>query len=147
MKYILLLAIFFVVAETEAKKVFYKWTDSQGNIHYTETKPLNKKVDQVKIHKSKTKAKQKIPELKNNKSEEVKEKSAVDKYNEAAKEKAQKSQDRENCKIAKKNLLTLQQTVRVRQTNPATGEVIRMGDVQRVNAMKAMRKNIKQLCK
>lgn len=138
---------------SEAKQKFYKWTDAEGNTHYSEKKPIQQKTSEINIntsysqpvnYKNKDTAGSEAETIAE---EQTAEQKAIDEYNKTEKEKILKKQNKENCKIAKKNLATLQQTVRVRRVNPATGEMIRMDDSQRVKMIKSAKKSIKELCR
>ncbi len=136
----------------DAKQKYYKWTDADGNIHYTEKKPQNKKTSEVKVNTSK-------PQVNyNNKSQEdeedqdgtnderTSEQKAIEEFNEQEKARVTAAQNIENCKVAKKNYATLQKTVRVRQKNPETGEIIRIDSKQRMAMLERSKQSIKDLC-
>jgi len=154
MKYLLLFTFLLAYNLSDAKQKFYKWTDADGNTHYSEKKPQQQKTSEVNVSTSYS---QPVNYSKNDSSQEedqttdeeekTAEQKAIDEYNKTEKEKVLAKQNKENCKIAKKNLATLQQTVRVRKINPATGEYIRLDDTQRVKMMKTAKKSIKELCR
>jgi hypothetical protein len=153
MKTIILIIGLFLLNSAEAKQKYYKWTDADGNIHYTESKPANKPATEVKVNTSQPKLapvknKDKVATAESGeqniaKSENEK---AFDEYNEKEKIRFEKQQNKENCKIAKENLSTFQNTQRVRQLDPKTGEYVRMDDSQRMNSLKAAKKLIKDVC-
>ncbi len=155
MKIFTLILALFIITQADAKK-FYKWVDADGNTHYSETKPDNKQTSEVKVYANtpsgatttyqSRKDKEKAAEEENN-GELTQEHKDVEEYNKKEKERVQKAQDKANCNIAKKNLATLQATVRVRQKDPTTGEYVRMDDTQRLDMMKKAKKAIKKLCR
>lgn len=133
---------------TEAREKFFKWTDADGTIHYSQKKPPETKVSEVKIHDSVSKSPQSKQNDANESTEPEKsaEEKQIDAYNQALKEKTQKFQNKANCKIAKNNLLELQRTIRVSRVDPKTGERIRLGDNERVQMMATAKQQIKNLC-
>jgi hypothetical protein len=154
MKIIILIFGLFLLNAVEAKQKYYKWTDADGNIHYTESKPANKPVTEVKVNTSQptiAPVKNKDIDTTTESDEENTQKSenekAFDEYNEKEKLRVEKQQNKENCKIAKQNLITFQNSRRVRKIDPETGESTRMDDSQRLNGLKAAKKLIKEVCK
>lgn len=154
MKIFTLILALFIITQADAKK-FYKWVDADGNTHYSEKKPIDKQTAEVKVYASTPTGAQTTYQSKKDKEKEAEEENSgeltqeqkdVEEYNKKEKERVQKKQDKANCKIAKKNLATLQATVRVRQKDPTTGEYIRMDDTQRVEMMKKVKQSIKELC-
>ncbi|MBL4660687.1 MAG: DUF4124 domain-containing protein [Alcanivoracaceae bacterium] len=49
MKYFAILMGLFLFSNIDAKQKYYKWTDADGNTHYSEKKPFNKKTAEVKV--------------------------------------------------------------------------------------------------
>ena len=154
MKTIALIIGLFLLSSVEAKQKYYKWKDADGNIHYSESKPSNTAVSEVKVNKSRPTTNPVKNEedgdstqddaVNTEKSENEK---AFDAYNEKEKIRVEKLNNQENCKIAKQNLSTLQQTQRVRKLDPKTGEYTRMDDSQRMNSLNAAKRLIKEVCK
>ena len=154
MKILTLILTLFIITQADAKK-FYKWVDADGNTHYSETKPVNKQTSEVKVYANtptgvtttyqSRKDKEKAAEEESN-GELSQEQKDVEEYNKKERERVQKKQDKANCKIAKKNLETLQTTTRIRKKDPSTGEYIRMDDTQRIQMLKKVKKSIKELC-
>lgn len=152
MKIFTLLIGLLLLNGVDAKQKYYKWTDADGNIHYTEKKPQNKKTSEVKVNTSKPQPTYKKSQAEDENQddaddERTDEQKAIDEFNEQEKARVTATQNRENCKVAKKNYATLQSTVRVRKTNPATGESIRMDNKQRMAMLERAKKSIKDLCK
>ena len=153
MKYFAILMGLFLFSNIDAKQKYYKWTDADGNTHYSEKKPFNKKTAEVKVSTHQPTVISHPDEndgddsTSNNDDEKSPEQKAVDEYNKNEQARVSAVQNQENCKIAKKNYATLQDTVRIRQKNPATGEYIRMDDKQRVLMMKNAKQAISELCK
>jgi hypothetical protein len=151
MKFFVLIIGLLLINQLDAKQKYYKWTDADGNTHYSETKPPDQTVDEVKVSTSRPKAvnydTDETAEEPSEDSERTAEQKEIDEYNKAEKERTLIAQNKANCVIAKKNLKTLQDTVRVKRRNPATGEYIRMDDTQRMQMMKKIKQSIKDLCK
>jgi len=154
MKTIILITGLLFLTSVDAKQKYYKWTDADGNIHYSESKPENKSVSEVKVSSKKPSitSTKSIDEnssatINNTSTEMSANEKAIDEYNEKEKARVEKYQQEENCKAAKQNLATLQKTQRVRRIDPKTGESIRMDDSQRMKALASAKKLIKDVCK
>ena len=151
MKFFVLIIGLLLINQLDAKQKYYKWIDADGNTHYSEKKPPGQAVDEVKVRASQPKVvnyeTDETAEESSEDSELTAEQKEIEAYNKAEKERTLIAQNKANCVIAKKNLKTLQDTVRVRRRNPATGEYIRMDDTQRMQMMKKAKQNIKDLCK
>ncbi len=152
MKIIVLILTLLLSNQLVAEPKIYKWTDANGNVHYTEKKPSNTEVKEIKMRTGKSKPKNTSTASQENESLdsiEIKsnDQQSFDEYNRKEKERAAKFQQAANCKVAKKNLATLQATVRVRKKDPITGEYVRMDDAQRIQSIKAAKKLISGVCK
>jgi len=154
MKTIVLITGLFLLSTVDAKQKYYKWTDADGNIHYSESKPENKSVSEVKVSSKQpsittAKSNDDNSSAPTNNQATIKSanEEAIDEYNKKEKARVEKFQREENCKAAKQNLATLQHTQRVRKIDPKTGESIRMNDSQRMQALAAAKKLIKDVCK
>jgi len=151
MKYLAILIGLLLFSNIDAKQKYYKWTDADGNTHYSEKKPIDQKTDEVKVSTYQPTIISHIDESDdytgNNNDESSPEQKAVDEYNKNEQARVSAVQNQENCKIAKKNYATLQKTVRIRQKNPATGDYIRVDDKQRIEMMKNAKQAITELCK
>ena len=152
MKYLLILVLTFVITQANAKQKFYKWTDADGNVHYSESKPENKSVEEIKVNTLQPKVTPKEtqedePVAGENTEGKTEEQIEAERINAESKAKIQKLQNELNCKNAKKNLETLTSTIRVSKTDPNTGERIRLDDNQRANLLAEAKKTVKDLCK
>jgi len=152
MKYLILFLTLLLTSQTIAQQKIYKWTDADGKVHFTEKKPVDTQVKEIKVNTSKSKPKTNKVETSEEKTGDTdtaaksKDQQAVDEYNKSEQERVSKLQNQENCKVAKKNLSTLERTNRVRKVDPTTGESVRMDDTQRNKALDAARKLIKDVC-
>ncbi len=149
-KLCLLIFLAFALQSTVEAKI-YKWVDAQGGIHYTKKKPENKATSVVKVYKNKK------PSAQENKAEEqvatkdkdkelTPEQKATKEYNEKERQRVQAVQNRENCKIARKNLETLNNSRLVSKTNPATGEIIYLDNPDRDKMIAQTKAKIQELC-
>lgn len=162
MKYFTLIVVLFAFNQTQAK--IYKWVDAKGNTHYSESKPKNKDTSEVKIRNTKSTvvdykpAKENENENENENKNEIitsekntdndvqeltQEQKDVAEYNKNMIEKQKKA----NCKIAKKNLMTLQETSNVMHKDPETGNNIYIDNKARIKMIQASKKTIKEACK
>ena len=151
MKFLLIFIGLLCFNHIEAKQKFYKWTDADGNTHYSEQKPKNKQVDEVKVYSGSSSVQNNSsndepgePESGEEKSEEEK---AIDEYNANEKARVNKLQSKENCKAAKKNLDTLQRTFLFKQKDPETGKLVYVNNDNRKAMIKRAKKTIKKNCK
>lgn len=151
MKYLILILTLLLANQSIAQQKIYKWTDANGNVHYSEEKPLNTQVKEVKVSTGASKPnmiqQEPAQEDKNETEPKSKDQIAVDEYNKKEKERITSLQNKQNCEIAKKNLATIQSTNRVRKIDPITGESVRLGDDQRKKALEAAKKLVRDLCK
>jgi hypothetical protein len=149
MKYLIILTTLLLSLNIEAKQKLYKWTDDEGNVHYSEKKPQNQELEPVKIYKSKATTienqQTKNPD-ENTSNELTPEQIAVMEFNKAEKKRVQAIQDRENCKIAQQNKITLEKSMSVKKKNPATGEYIVMDKTEVNKKLQEVKKAIKRLC-
>lgn len=109
----------------------YKWTDENGQVHYSQTKPPAQKADTMKIKDSKP------AQAKQTQKKDQPEK-FQDENNPA--EQARKK----NCEIAKLNLATYQNSKRVKRPD---GTVVELDDNLRQSKIKEAQAMIEQNCK
>jgi len=150
MKLFTVLMALFILTQADAKQKYYKWVDVDGNITYSEKKPPNKQVEELHIvtHDPEPSIEDKKTD---NSTEENQEKTpeqiAADEYNEAERLKVQKVEDGLNCKIAKENRKTLEQTMNIKIKDPLSGEIIYMDNTAKKEKLTEQIKIIKRLCK
>lgn len=135
-----------------AQKI-YKWTDENGNVHYSSTKPANDNVETIKLKPPKVRKKPKQADLKSaeSKADEAKDKQekqpSPKEERQANRQKAAvdaKEQQRE-CNMARKNLNALSSSTRVATTDE-NGARRMLTDQERVNAFEKANQAIKQNC-
>ncbi len=126
----------------------YKWTDSQGKVHYTD-QPPTANAQTIKSHQSgqaetTTQATQTLNEK--DQAYQKRRDEAEHARLKAVKEAEQERIQRENCTKARNNLSSLQNSSRVYSTN-AAGQRIYMDDATRANALANSQKAVSDFCK
>ncbi len=145
---ILLVLCVFAVTAVAATKV-YKWVDKEGNIHYSEQKPVNQPSATLHIKEVKpTPLPEKAMTESEAESDQAEDEGQAQQRAEA--EKALAAADRVNrqklCQQAKANRDALNASVRVSRIDPDTGEQVRMTDNERVEALQKAEQAIKDYC-
>jgi hypothetical protein len=144
----ILLFIMLISNAATAKQKYYKWTDEQGNIHYTSEKPEGKKVNEVKVGTIQPKSPQNVDVPDKEEKGMFKEKSNLEKHYERkkiAEKKAQKNKSQ--CQQAKQAVKKYQQKVRMGRTDKETGERVYLEDSQREEIIQSAKKAVKKYCK
>ena len=124
----------------------YKWVDENGNVVYSERKPTDKSVTEVKKQAgspSDEEARQKLEALKEKASEEQKDRNFQAEY-------ADQQLDRErrlkkNCEIARENIRILETASRVKDVD-GDGNQYFIDDSAREARMARAREQVKQYC-
>jgi hypothetical protein len=126
----------------------YKWTDSQGKVHYTDQPPTVNaqtiKSPQSGQAETTTQATQTLNEK--DQAYQKRREEAEQARLKAEKEAEQERIKRENCTKARNNLNTLQNTSRVYTTN-AAGQRTYMDDAARADALANSQKAVSDFCK
>lgn len=126
----------------------YKWTDSQGRVHYTDTPPPQQAAQQVRTDKA------------NEAEAEAARKALAEKLSESdrrrkseqeaeARRKAQEEEKRkqaENCQRAREQLILLQQSTRIGRVDQR-GQRYIMEEAERQTAIAEAQKRVGELCK
>ena len=143
---LLILTLFLLIATTAQAGKIYKWTDASGAVHYTQTPPpdkhvqeMNVKVDEPKpdtADKSKD-AKQKQTENKAVNKEQAEQKAAIEKKN------AEITQ--ENCKRANQRLRTISAGGRMYDINDK-GERVYWDDAKRDSELSDAQQSVDKWC-
>ncbi|MCX7552669.1 DUF4124 domain-containing protein [Marinicella sp. S1101] len=139
------------VGQSMATKV-YKWVDENGQIHYSSQKPVNQKVETIKLRKApKVTAASEQADTEEG-AETATDEATTDDAEDAAEAAAREqlaAADRVNrqkqCELAKNNYAALNRTIRVVKTNE-NGETVRMTDDERVKALATAQRGIDQYC-
>ena len=125
----------------------YKWTDDQGEVHYSQFAPPGREAEKLKAPASpahSTGAGENELQQQLDTQENQDKKQAQEEMD--AKKKAQIEEIRKkNCEIANKNLDNLQRGGNVRYMN-ANGEVIRLSEEERQKRIDEANKHIKENC-
>jgi hypothetical protein len=126
----------------------YKWTDSQGKVHYSDQPPTANAQAIKNPAEGQAEATTQATESLNSKEQayQKRRKEAEDARAKAEKEAEQARIQRENCAKARNNLSTLQNTPRVYTTNTA-GQRTYMDDSARANALANSQKAVSEFCK
>ncbi len=145
----LFFGLFFLSA---AATTVYKWTDANGQVHYSDKPPPDQQAE-VRTIKTPRPARRdgQTPVPADDSPEKT---PATQQGDTADQEKLKQAEEarkkavrRQNCQIARKNLETLSTMIRVRRQNPETGEWERMTDVQRARKLKEYKKKIREYCR
>ena len=109
----------------------YKWTDENGQIHYSQTKPPSQKADTMHIKDSKPAQQEQAP---------GRDEAARSEDEDNPEAKARKT----NCEIARANLATYQNSDRVKLPD---GTVVEVTDELRASKVKEAQAMIENNCK
>lgn len=149
MKNIAIFMVIFGVSNIAVADKIYKWVDENGQIHYSSQKPPGQAVETVKVKKG-----PKVTQTTQTESDETSNDEAQtqeDAQAEAlAKEQLAKSDaanSKRLCELAKKNIASLNASVRVNKLDEKTGQTVRMTDDERLNALKKAQKAVRDYCK
>jgi hypothetical protein len=152
MKYTSLFLAFMLCSQVDAKQTFYKWTDADGNIHYSEKKPDNDNSAEINVNS-------KQPEISNNYDQSQQQMDAdseqqgtvdsriKDYYKRKDKRKTAASSGKQKCLKAQKILAKFKKQTRYRRQDKATGEYIYLNDKQRATIIAESQKVISSNCK
>jgi hypothetical protein len=141
---LLLIANASAAADTQG---IYKWTDDQGEIHYSQFPPPGLKTEKLNAPPPPAHS----PEVLNGEVQEQ-----VDKFEQQNKEKLEGAKDakqwveiqkirRSNCEVAHKNLDNLQRGGNVRYMGP-NGKILRLTDEERKKRIDEANKQIEENC-
>lgn len=147
MKYFAILVLLLgMYINTNAGKI-YKWVDENGQIHYSSQKPPGQETETVKVSKGPKVTATETTETDNDENNaQAEQDAAADAQARAQLAKADAASKKRLCEQARKNLASLNATVRVTKIDEKTGEAVRMNDDQRLEAMKSAQQNIKEYC-
>lgn len=126
----------------------YKWTDSQGNIHYSDQPPtVNAQAIKTPSAGQAETTSEARKSLNNKDQEYLKRKQDAEESRKKAEAEAEKERvQRENCEKARKNLNALQNSPRTYSTN-AAGQRVYMDEAARASALANSQKAISEFCK
>jgi len=123
----------------------YKWTDADGNVHYTQSPPLDGKAEEIAPPPgvNTRRAERKLKELEATTGAYAE--ARTQRKEEAAKIVAEAKQRKSNCEFARNNLAQLQSHYRYFTTSEQ-GERIRAAEDERQQRMQKAQDNIKEFC-
>ncbi len=141
------LLVFATASPAADSQNMYKWTDDQGEVHYTQFPPPGRKAE--KLHTA-------PPPAQSSEGNENILRKQVETMEQQNKEQLQGAKDakqwadiqkirRSNCETANKNLVNLQRGGNIRYMGP-NGEVIRLTDEERQKRTDEANKQIKENC-
>lgn len=134
-----------------SKQKFYKWTDENGNTHYSANKPEDKKTDEVNINSNQPRVAQNTESINNSEKPESEETEVEKSYLEQRREKKQKSKqlaqdNKKQCQKAKQTVTKYQQQVRMSRIDVESGEKIFLEDSKRADIIKKAQKAVRKHC-
>ena len=127
-----------------AAQKIYKWVDENGQVHYSSQKPPGQEAEKLNIRANAPEPPAQPAEEEGEQAPE--EEAEVDEATKAELAKLDKANRQRSCQQARNNLASLQNSYRVAQVDPDTGETVRLSDNQRAAALKQARDNIKEFC-
>ena len=120
----------------------YKWTDKEGKIHYSQTRPSSDiKSESLRIHGRKP-----LDSSISNNTDKKDTKNKKDKITEKKENKASKKESKAACLAARKNLAQMKSSGRIRQRD-ADGNINYLSAKQKRESMKKEQQIIKNNCK
>ncbi|WP_395374291.1 DUF4124 domain-containing protein [Marinicella sp. W31] len=139
-----IVVLLFLCAMPLAAQKIYKWVDENGQVHYSSQKPPGQDAEKlnIKAHDPEPPA-----PAEEEGAEAPAEEEEADDATKAELAKLDKANLQRSCQQARSNLASLQNSYRVAQVDPKTGETVRLSDSQRASALKRARDNIKEFCK
>ena len=123
-----------------AAKTYYKWVDDEGVTHYSERKPQGTNAQEVNVFTGRSE-----PTTNNVTGKPLEnDQAATESTDEEVDPEALK--DPERCKIAQKNLETMQNNNRIRMKDPASGEYRFLSEQEKQQQMADAQKAIEESC-
>ena len=141
------LALLLFVASFSVSAEIYKWTDDNGQTHYSQTPPADGQAQKVDVPPpppiDAEQAQQQVDELIERQQEE--DKARQEQEQQAQEEAAQQAAVEEKCRILRENL-TLYQNNPGRRVVDAEGNVTRMVEEERQQKMQEFQEQIELYC-
>jgi len=156
--YVLILTAFCLVAShSSAAKTVYRWTDANGQVHYSDRPPPEGQAETLTVKnppRKRTSEPQTAEEPAADDNKTPAEAPAISEEQAAAREAMKRQQEeqkkiirKKNCGIARKNLKTLKSTVRVRKLDPKTGDYVRVSDAERLKKLREYQRKVREYCR
>lgn len=125
---------------------FYKWTDEQGQVHYSQTPPDHLQPQELQPKIGKTGAEDGISNMQErwDRMNADREDKRIDRLNKNFERKALATR-KKNCDISKNNLINLNSGWNKRVMN-AQGEAVYISDEERVKRIEAAKKAVQEYC-
>lgn len=128
---------------------FYKWTDENGNVHYSNTKPDDQYTSEINV-----KSTDPIPQILENDLEESPNhnikttKQKLDDFSKKNKDsKKLAAENLKKCKAARKYLEKYSKQERFSRVDPKSGKKIYLDDVKRAQFIRDSKTSIRKYCK
>lgn len=137
----LLLATIVAASSAFAAKTYYKWVDNDGVTHYSEHKPQGAtNAQEVSVFTGRSEPTTNVA----GKPQEEGDQPGTEATDEKIDPEALK--DPERCRIARKNLETMQNNNRIRMKDPGTGEYRFLSEEEKQQQMKDAQQAIDESC-
>lgn len=122
----------------------YKWTDAQGNVHYTQHPPAEGSYERMKVDKSRPSSSEPETDTSTTSSNTAAPATST-KNNQVIKEEIAKNEEirTKNCEAAKRNLEILTVYKRYKDKD---GNVVRMDDNERAQKIEEAKQQINEFC-
>lgn len=150
MRAILILLLLALCAAPAAAERFYKWTDAQGNVHYTDAPPAEGEYETLDAPASPAGAEGPTSaERAEAWRAEQQEAAAERERQRAAREEQRRAveQREENCRLARENVRVLEQNTRILlPPEQEGGEPVRMSDEERLRRLEEAREKVAEFC-
>ncbi|HHL31326.1 MAG TPA: DUF4124 domain-containing protein [Oceanospirillales bacterium] len=152
MKHTSLLLALLLGTQVVAKQTFYKWTDADGNIHYSEKKPDNNNSAEINVNTKQADISNNYDQSQRQMDADNEQQGTVDArikdyYKRKEKRKTAASASRQKCVKAQKILAKFKKQTRYRRQDKATGDYIYLDDKQRATIIAESQKVISSNCK
>lgn len=150
MRPVLLLLILAVFTLPVGAETFYKWTDAQGNVHYTDDPPEEGDYEEVRpaTAPADSEAASAAERLKawRERQEEAEVREAEQRAERQEKAQAKEAR-RENCNRAREKVRVLEQNTRILlPPEEEGGEPVRMSDDERLSQLEQAREAVAEFC-
>lgn len=150
MRSVLLLLILAVFALPAGADTFYKWTDEQGNVHYTDEPPAERDYEEVRpatapADSEAASAGERVRSWRA-RQEEAEAREAEQRAERQESARAEEAR-RENCNRAREKVRVLEQNTRILlPPEEEGGEPVRMNDDERLRQLDEAREQVAEFC-
>lgn len=150
MRALVLLLAMLLAAVPAAAERFYKWTDAEGNVHYTDEPPAEGEYEVMEPaagggNDAAPSAAERLEAWRQRQQQAQ----AAREELEASREEQRRAQQqrRENCDLARENVRQLEQNTRIiMPAEEEGGEPVRMSDEERLQRLETAREAVAEFC-